>query len=138
MKADTTTGKNDMRHAILIGFLLLLSGCALFEPSSRRYVVFFQSSDSDLDAPAGQVVQAAAADALAHPDRPVVVSGYADPNGTTEANDSVSSLRSKTVTAALVADGVPPSRIARKSFGAVSYTLDSQEGRRVEINVGTP
>jgi outer membrane protein OmpA-like peptidoglycan-associated protein len=84
------------------------------------------------------VVQTAARYALNHTDQAVVVAGYADPNGTAEANASVSSERSSTVTKTLIANGVPESRITRKSLGAVSFTLDSQEARRVEITVGVP
>ncbi len=129
-----------MRRAFLLG-LLLLPGCAFIQtlgpqPAGQRFVVFFQPSQYELEPEASAVVNHAAAYALANPTKPVLVVGFADPNGSAEASADVSSLRAQNVVKGLVAAGVSQTAIKRRSFGAVPYTFDSQEGRRVEISVG--
>jgi outer membrane protein OmpA-like peptidoglycan-associated protein len=127
-----------MRRTFLLGLLLLTGACALIEPAGQRFVVFFQPGGFALEDEAVPVVKAAAAYAASHAGKPVVVAGFADPNGTAEGSDSVSMLRAQNVVKALVENGVPAASITRRSFGSVPYTFDSQEGRRVEITVGTP
>ncbi len=67
---------------------------------------------------------------------PVTVSGFAAPDGSVQANKDISRLRAQVVIDTLVKDGVAPSRIQRHSIGAVDFTLDSQESRRVEVVLG--
>jgi outer membrane protein OmpA-like peptidoglycan-associated protein len=127
-----------MRRYFILASLLLAGGCALFPPDGQRFVVFFQPGMYEIEDEARPVVQAAASYARAHADQPVVVAGFADPNGTPEGSDAVSLLRAQNVVKGLVANGVPAASIKQRSFGSVPYTFDSQEGRRVEITVGTP
>ncbi len=118
--------------------LLTLGGCALFEPSGQRYIVFFTGSSAQLDAAAQGVVVGAADWAKRHPDMPVTVASYSDPSGSQQANAAFTRLRAQAVIDGLVADGVPAARIERQEKGAVAFELDAQESRRVEITVGHP
>lgn len=128
-----------MRRIFLLGLVLLSSACAVIAPPpGQRFVVFFQPGSFVLEDEAKPVVQAAASYAKANPVMPVIVAGFADPNGSAEGSAAVSQARAQNVVAALVAGGVPASAITRRSFGSVPYTFDSQEGRRVEITVGAP
>jgi len=126
-----------MRRAFQLGLLFLLGACALFEPGGQRFVVFFQPGQHDLEPAAEQVVTVASSYAIQHADMRVIVAGFADPNGATDANASLSSQRAQNVVKGLLLRGVPSGSIERRSFGAVPYTFDSQEGRRVEITIGT-
>jgi outer membrane protein OmpA-like peptidoglycan-associated protein len=106
--------------------------------SGKTFVVFFSSDSAAVDAQ-GEVILGAAGDyARAHPDRPVVVAGYADPNGTPAASNEVASARVAAAVKGLVAAGVMPNRIQHRDEGAVPFALNSQESRRVEISVGKP
>ena len=128
-----------MRRAIILALLLLPGACAFFEPSGQRFVVFFPDSGITLDdSAAKQVVVNAAAYALDHPDRLIQVDGFADKNGTPEANADITRARVQNVIKGLTSNGVPVTRIARREVGAVAFTLDSQESRRVTIVVGQP
>lgn len=128
-----------MRRAILLALLLIPGGCAFFEPSGQRFVVFFQDAAVALDDTAArQVVVNAAAYALDHPDRSIRVDGFADQNGSTETNAAIARERVQNVIKGLTSNGVPVTRIARREVGEVPFTLDSQESRRVTIVVGQP
>jgi len=128
-----------MRRAFLMGLLLLTGACAVISPppAGQRFVVFFQPGQFTLGDDALPVVQAAATYSKGNTEKPVVVAGFADPNGSAVGSDKVSELRAQSVVKTLVADGVPAAVVTRRSFGAVPYTFDSQEGRRVEITIGT-
>ncbi|MCW3473983.1 OmpA family protein [Limobrevibacterium gyesilva] len=125
-----------MRRMVVVGLLLALGACTVMEPDSQRYVVFFQEWSADMDATASGSVTAAAAWAKQHPSAPVIVSGYADPEGSPQANKDLSRLRAQVVADALVADGVALARIQRQAVGSVDYVMNSLESRRVEIVVG--
>jgi OmpA-OmpF porin, OOP family len=125
-----------IRRIVMAGLLLALGGCALVQPSGQRYVVFFQEWSADLDETARGSVSAAAHRALDYPMQPVVVSGFADTDGSPQANKDLSRVRAQVVSDALVASGVPAARIQRRAVGSVDYTLNSLESRRVEITVG--
>ena len=128
-----------MRRAILVALLLLPGACAFFAPSGQRFVVFFQADAVTLDDTAAmQVTVNAAAYALDHPDMQIQVDGFADKNGTPDANAEVTRARVQNVIRGLTSNGVPATRIARREVGAVPFTLDSQESRRVTIVVGRP
>ena len=129
-----------MRRTFILGLLLLTGACAMMgpPPAGQRFVVFFQHGQFTLEDEAVPVIAHAVDYMKANPVMPVVVAGFADPSGTTAGSDRVSELRAQNVVKALIANGVPAASITRRSFGAVPYTFDSQEGRRVEMTVGTP
>ena len=128
-----------MRRFIVLGLLLLTGACAFFAPAGQRFVVFFQADAVTLDETAAkQVVVNAAAYALDHPDMLIQVDGFADKNGTPEANAEITRARVQNVIRGLTSNGVPITRIARREVGAVAFTLDSQESRRVTIVIGRP
>jgi outer membrane protein OmpA-like peptidoglycan-associated protein len=116
-----------------------LAGCALFaERSSNRYVVFYQPLSAKLDPSAKGVVDGAAGFALRHPTQPVVVVGFADPDGSPAANIAISHARAQVVTDELTTFGVPASRITSLAHGQIGFSSNSVESRRVEIDVGQP
>ncbi len=126
-------------HRLLVAALVLaLGACATFEAPSRRFVVFYGDLSAKLDNSAEAVVSGAAEFAKRHPEQPIVVSGFADPDGTPQSNIDISRARAQVVSDQLVADGIPVGRIQRRARGAVNFELSSQESRRVEIAVGTP
>ncbi|MEJ0020918.1 MAG: OmpA family protein [Acetobacteraceae bacterium] len=130
-----------MRRRLCLASLLLpllLGACAVFAPSGQRYVVFFRGSSAEIDEAGEAVVTAAAGWATRHPDMPVVVASFTDPYGSPKANADFARLRAQAVIDAMIGRGVPASRIERREIGSVSFQIDSQESRRVEITVGTP
>jgi outer membrane protein OmpA-like peptidoglycan-associated protein len=128
-----------MRRTILLALLLLPGACAFFSASGQRFVVFFQADAVTLDDTAArQVVVNAAAYALDNPDMLIQVDGFADKNGTPEANAEITRTRVQNVIRGLTSNAVPVTRIARREVGAVPFTLDSQESRRVTIVIGRP
>ena len=130
------TGVSIMPRLLGVGLLLLLSACALFEPSGQRYVVFFRESSAQMDDAAEAVLVAAASWAKKHPDMPVLVASYADPYGSEKANADFTRLRAQVVVDGLVANGVIASRIQLREVGSVKFQDDPQESRRVEVIVG--
>jgi outer membrane protein OmpA-like peptidoglycan-associated protein len=104
--------------------------------SGRAYVVFFQEWSAALDTPALQTIAAAAAIAAKDPNAPVIVTGYADPLGSVQANIYLTETRAQVVTDQLTADGVNPVRIRQRAAGKVGFQLTSQESRRVVIAIG--
>jgi outer membrane protein OmpA-like peptidoglycan-associated protein len=127
-----------MRRVLCAGLVLSLGACAASVPLGQRYVVFFRESSAQMDDPAKAVLVSAADWATKHSDMPVIVASYADPYGSQKANADFTRLRAQVVVDGLVANGVPASRIQRQDIGAVSFQLDAQESRRVEITVGSP
>jgi outer membrane protein OmpA-like peptidoglycan-associated protein len=128
-----------MRRATLLALVLLTGACSIFEPSGKRFLVFFQADAVTLDDSAAKaVVVNAAAYALDNPGMMIQVDGFADKNGTPEANADITRARVQNVIKGLTSNGVPVTRIARREVGEVAFTLDSQESRRVTIVVGRP
>ena len=124
-----------MRRMLPLLAVLAAAGAAQAAPLPH-VVVFFQSWSAKLDDPALRAVQSAADWAKQHPEAKLVVIGYASTVGTAQANQDLSRLRAQIVSDTLVADGVPAERIQPRALGAVDYTLDPQETRRVEIALG--
>jgi outer membrane protein OmpA-like peptidoglycan-associated protein len=124
--------------APLLAIAVSLGACALGEGSNNRYVVFYQPLSARLDPSAKGVVDGAAGFALRHPTQPVIVVGFADPEGTPASNIAISHTRAQVVMDELVAMGVPAARIRSLAHGAIDFTSTSQESRRVEIDVGQP
>ena len=127
-----------MRHLFALGLVLCLAACALFEPSGRRFVIYFDPNSSQVIDTAKAVIVAAAAWAKDHPDMPVAVAAYADINGTEKANADITRLRAQAVIDVLVSNGIAATRIQRNEVGAVSSQVNTHESRRVEVTVGTP
>jgi outer membrane protein OmpA-like peptidoglycan-associated protein len=126
-----------MRRVLAIATLLAVGACGLIAPG-QRFVVFFQEFSAQLDDPAKGAISGAADLAKQHPELEVHVVGFADPQGSPQANIDLSRLRAQVVSDALVAGGVPAASIKREARGATNFTLSSQESRRVEITVGAP
>jgi len=127
-----------MRRALLLALVALACGCSMMSSSGKTFVVFFSSDSAAVDAQGETILGAAGDYARAHPDSPVVVAGYADPNGSPAASNEVARARVVAAVKGLVAAGVLPNRIQRRDEGAVPFALNSQESRRVEISVGKP
>jgi outer membrane protein OmpA-like peptidoglycan-associated protein len=131
-----------MRRMTALPLLLVLGlgACAATpaqQGASQKYVVFFAEWSANLDQPAQQVITAAANAAKKASTVPVIVAGYADPAGSSQANLDMSRTRAQVVVDQLVQDGVSPSRIQRTAHGPTDYTSSAQESRRVEIAVGS-
>lgn len=134
-----------MRRAVVLFAVLGLAACTVAPApagsaappvSGRSYVVFFQEWSAGLDKPALQTIAAAAAVAAGNPAAPVVVTGYADPLGSVQANIYLTETRAQVVTDQLTADGINPARIHQRAAGKVGFQLTSQESRRVVITIG--
>ncbi|WP_338662662.1 OmpA family protein [Pararoseomonas sp. SCSIO 73927] len=118
--------------------LPLLAACAAEDNLAQQppRVVFFTEDSAAID-PAGRaVVSEAAALANRNPTVPVLVAGFADPDGGRAYNRALSETRAQNVAAALREDGVAPARIAVSPRGAVPFIAFPVESRRVEIKVG--
>jgi outer membrane protein OmpA-like peptidoglycan-associated protein len=122
----------------LIGLLASLGACATGALTSQKFPVFFQEWSAALDDAATNTVAGAAKWANEHPNAPVTVSGYADPEGSQQANVAMSRTRAQVVVDQLVRDGVARGRIRQTAHGPTDYTLSSIESRRVEIAVAIP
>lgn len=119
-------------RAMLFAALLLLNTAAA-RAQDAPFLLFFEPWSANLNAQAQEVVTNLVARAKAAPDRLIVITGYADPTGSAEANAAISMLRSTLVRDALVEAGIPEARIRRHLGGPVPYLGTSQESRRVEI-----
>ena len=125
-----------MRRLWVLGLLLVLGACAQADQSGQRFVVYFQQWSAGLDDSAKQVVVSAAGWAREHPNVPVTVSGFADPDGSPQANRDLSRTRAQVVADELTAQGVAAQRVRVDARGSVGFALDSQESRRVTIVLG--
>lgn len=123
------------RIAMLGSILLGLSGCApAFQESQPSYVVFFTQASAEQDDEAQGVIRRAATAAQGAGNRAVLVEGYADQSGSTEATRALSQLRAQMVADSLVAQGVARERITVRPRGKQGGD-PGVESRRVEINV---
>jgi len=95
--------------------------------------IFFEPWSALLDPAARGALTAAADLAKEHAEVPILVTGYADPVGSGDANVQLSRLRARIVTDFLVEKGVPARRIRTAFRGA---QLDAGvESRRVMVTV---
>jgi outer membrane protein OmpA-like peptidoglycan-associated protein len=128
-----------LRSLALAAFCFgLIASCAPKKPAAQHFAIYFEPWSAQLDSGAKGTILAAAKRSTEQPDAPVVVTGFADPEGSPQANRDLSLLRAQVVTDGLGTAGIPQSRITRQAVGSVNYTVDSIESRRVEIIVGTP
>jgi len=124
-----------MRH-LAVMFALGLGGCAAAPSAgSQHYVVFFQEWSAGLDDNAEATIGAASRWAEAHPGEPVIVSGYAEPEGSRQASIDLSRSRVDVVANQLTRHGVEPARIRLTAHGPIDATTASTESRRVEIDI---
>lgn len=124
------------RRGLVLGALLLAAaGCTMKADAPPKSVLFFNAFSADLDAPARGVIGEFAKDAKSVPSRPVVVLGYADKIGSTEANRMLSALRAQVVADALVEQGIDRSRIVQRPRGP-TLSDPGIESRRVELELG--
>ncbi len=128
-----------MRRRLMLGLMLALAGCTITPPADApKLVVFFQPWSADLDDAGKAAIANAGTWARNNPTQMLLVTGYADPEGSPEANIAISRARAQVVVDALVAGGVPPARIKRQGKGETKFIEDSLESRRVEITAFTP
>ena len=114
--------------AIALG---LLTVPALAQPAR---IVFFADWSGAVDDAAKNVIDQAAAAAKQSPDASITVTGYADSTGSEQANIYLTQLRAQRVVDAMVADGVPASRL--KMVAAGRQEEPGVASRRVEIVMG--
>jgi outer membrane protein OmpA-like peptidoglycan-associated protein len=111
-------------------------GCALFQPPKRAFIVFFAPDSAEPPDDARRVLDDAAEAATRFSNEKVYLIGFADPEGSTEANRQLSRARADAVAQALAARGVAPRRFVQSARGATQPTLAMVESRRVEIRIG--
>jgi outer membrane protein OmpA-like peptidoglycan-associated protein len=111
--------------------LSLLALPALAQPAR---IVFFPDWSGAIDDSAQHVIAEAAAAAKQSPDARITVTGYADSTGSEQANIYLTQLRAQRVIDAMVADGVPASRL--KMVAAGRQEEPGVASRRVEISIG--
>jgi outer membrane protein OmpA-like peptidoglycan-associated protein len=68
------------------------------------------------------------------PQTPVLVTGYASPPGSSEANELLSRLRARMVADAMIERGVAPARIRIIGRGPTPG-MEALESRRVEVRI---
>jgi outer membrane protein OmpA-like peptidoglycan-associated protein len=126
-----------MRRTLAAALLsLALAPAALAQaPSDRAFPIFFEPWSAALDATARQSLGEVAALAAQHPTVPLVVTGYADPVGSREANLVLSRLRAVVVADALREGGIGHERIRVEFRGPTAPAFENLESRRVEIRV---
>jgi OOP family OmpA-OmpF porin len=127
-----------MRRSWVLGLLLPIGACAAPPSPSQPLVVYFQEWSASLDDSAQQIIKSAATLANSQPNGRVEVAGYADPEGSPQANRDVSRTRARVVADSLIADGVAAQRVSVTAHGATGFAIDPQESRRVTIIVGAP
>jgi outer membrane protein OmpA-like peptidoglycan-associated protein len=126
-----------MRRAFLSLILAgaLAAPAAAQTPPDRAFPIFFEPWSAALDATARQSLGEVAALATQHPSVPLVVTGYADPVGSREANVVLSRLRAIVVADALREGGIAHERIRVEFRGPTAPAFENLESRRVEIRV---
>ena len=100
---------------------------------ASNYTVYFEFNKSNLTGDAQHIVNEAAASAK-HGTARIVVDGYTDLAGTAQYNMGLSVRRANAVKAALVADGIPASRISVHGFGKTNPAVPTPDGVREPRN----
>ena len=126
-----------MRRLLVLSLFLLAPLVAQAQSAApRKFVVFFELWSANIDDSAKSVIAAAAEAAKQDADARVLVTGFADPAGGTQANLYLSLTRAQVVLDGLAQDGGKPERLRLSARGETEFTLSAQESRRVEISVG--
>lgn len=102
--------------AVVVGVVGFLTYTEQTESDERWQVPF--SRGDEMGPGAGEMIAAAAAEALDRSDAVVIVTGHTGTRGDPEANQSLSLDRAETVRDALVAQAVPADRIIVIGIGA--------------------
>ena len=111
--------------------LSLLAAPAWAQPA---HIVFFADWSGAIDVAAQNVIGQAATEAKQSPDKDITVTGYADSSGSAQANIYLTQLRAQRVIDAMIADGVPASRLNMVAAGRQAQA--GVASRRVEIAIG--
>ncbi len=98
------------------------------------YVVFFAEWSAALDDAANGVITAAAAAAKSG-SGPITITGFADHQGSATADAELSQLRAQVVEDALLADGIPATRMKLVAAGRQPGPAGVVD-RRVEVVIG--
>lgn len=101
--------------------------------AASNYTVYFEFNKSNLTGDAQHIVNEAAA-AAKHGTARIVVDGYTDLAGTAQYNQGLSVRRANAVKAALIADGIPASRISVHGFGKTNPAVPTPDGVREPRN----
>jgi outer membrane protein OmpA-like peptidoglycan-associated protein len=127
------------RRLLLAGLILTVS--ILVAPHAgaqslpnRKVVIFFREWSAAFDHSATGTLNAVAKWAKEHPSVRFLVTGFADPRGSQQANAYLSELRAERVYDTLIEDGVPADRIERKGLAPGETTQPGLQSRRVEIS----
>ncbi len=122
--------------------LLALGACSTIEglvgePAARTFPLFFSEDSALLGDNARNIVATAVEAAKASPNAKVTVRGFASPDtGTAQFNRLLSEARARAVADALIAGGIPATRVGVEPRGAVPSHMFPTESRRVEIHIG--
>jgi outer membrane protein OmpA-like peptidoglycan-associated protein len=124
-----------MRSTVFI-FCLLLAGCGTLFNSEPppAYVVFFPDNSLDITPDAQAIVKSAAAKASFNPGQMVAVAGPSTKIAPGY-NPGLAEPRIAAVERALVAAGVPTSRLVRASLTTANAKVDATGAQRVEIRL---
>jgi outer membrane protein OmpA-like peptidoglycan-associated protein len=118
----------------LFSAAIALSLVAMPALAQQTRIVFFPDWSGAIDDSAKSVIDQAAAAAKQSPGAGITVTGYADSTGSAQANIYLTQLRAQRVIDAMVADGVPASRL--KMVAAGRQEEPGVASRRVEILIG--
>jgi outer membrane protein OmpA-like peptidoglycan-associated protein len=124
-----------MRSFFASILLLLPAACGFLGADTPEHVVYFQARSAELDQAARGVIANAARQAQQNPQAPVNIVGYTDSAGSPQADVVLSRRRAQAVADALVAGGVPASRLVRLGRGQTGAD-PGLASRRVEIWIG--
>jgi hypothetical protein len=102
--------------------------------SSPDYAVFFAQWSAMLDPDALAVIQAAAVWSLEHPETPVILAEYLDPDGP-QAMADLSRLRAQLIEDKLAESGVERAKMSRVRRNVSEIPGMAQESQRVDIVV---
>ena len=129
------------RRLVLAAALISSFAACTRAPTSSegpRTVIFFTADSSGLDDEAMATIRRAAEAARVNSSALVQVVGFAAPDtGSADYNKVLSQARARNVADALIAAGVPRTRLRLESRGATSFEMMPTESRRVDIVIGT-
>lgn len=121
------------------GFLAAMQ--ELLGSPQQAFIIFFAFNRANLDASAMRVIRDIVAAARSAPGARVSIFGHTDTSGTARYNLGLSKRRAGSVSGALTAGGVAPSRIAASGFGETRLRVPTPDGtpnaqnRRAEVTV---
>jgi len=95
--------------------------------------VYFETGQSDLDASDRRTLKSVA-DAARASGKPITLTGYTDPTGDQQQNETLAKNRAAAVRLALLSDGVAESQIIMKPPAVVTASGTDAEARRVEVS----